>query len=388
MDRNKVSKRIGVLFGGPSGEHEVSIQSGLNVYRALDATKYEKVLIGMDHDGNWRVGTPERPLLIDKAGNDFLQQVPPTSGPAVSGDSVRINPDALVVLPTRSKTPGTVELHALETNERVGEIDVFFPIAHGTFGEDGCLQGVLKGLNAPFVGAGVLGSSVGMDKDVMKRLLRDAKIPGPRFVTVRAKDREQTSFDVLEKTLGLPLFVKPCNMGSSVGIRRVNTATEFAEAIDIAFAYDTKVIVEENILGRELECAVLGNEYPEASLPGEVVVASHTFYSYEAKYIDDTVARTVIPAELDAEKMREIRALAVKTYETLECAGLARVDFFLCENGTFLVNEINTLPGFTKISMYPKMWEATGIPQVQLLDKLVDLALDRHAKEMALKRTY
>jgi D-alanine-D-alanine ligase len=388
MEQDKVNKRIGILFGGPSGEHEVSIQSGLNIYRALDATKYEKVLIGMDHDGNWRVDVPGRPLLVDKQGKDFLQQTAPTSGPAVSADAVRINPNALMVLPTRSATPGTVELHALETNERVGEIDIFFPIAHGSFGEDGCLQGVLKGLNAPFVGAGVLGSSVGMDKDVMKRLLRDAKIPGPRFVTVRAKDREQTSFDVLEKTLGLPLFVKPCNMGSSVGIHRVTDAPGFHAAIAEAFAYDTKVIIEENVRGRELECAVLGNDYPEASLPGEVVVASHTFYSYEAKYIDDTVARTMIPADLDAEKMRELRALAVKTYETLECAGLARVDFFLREDGVLLVNEINTLPGFTKISMFPKMWEATGIPQVQLLDKLVELAFDRHTKEMALKRTY
>ena len=383
-----MKKRIGVLFGGPSGEHEVSIQSGLNVHRALDANKYEKTLIGMDHNGNWRIGMPGRPLLIDKAGNDFLQQATPTSGPAVSPDGVRINPDALVVVCVRSKTAGVVELHALETNERVGEIEVFFPIAHGTFGEDGCLQGVLRGLNAPFVGASVLGSSVGMDKDVMKRLLRDAKIPGPRFVTVRAKDREQTSFDVLEKTLGAPIFVKPCNMGSSVGIRRVSTAAEFAEAIDMAFAYDTKVIIEEGIRGRELECAVLGNDYPQASLPGEVVVASHTFYSYEAKYIDDNIARTVIPADLDADTTRKLREMAVKAYETLECAGLARVDFFLCEDGTLMVNEINTLPGFTKISMYPKMWEATGIPQVELLDKLVELALDRHAKELALKRTY
>ena len=388
-------KRIGILFGGPSGEHEVSIQSAINIHRALDPERYEKILIGMDLQGAWRIASPGHPLLVGANGSDALSEIPADpaqpagaakpSGAAVSPDGLRINPAAPVVIPEAGS--GRVILVDLATAAPRQEIDVFFPIAHGTFGEDGCLQGLLKLLGAPFVGAGVLGSAAGMDKDVMKRLMRDAGIPIPRFVVVRSRERDQISFDVLSKTLGTPLFVKPCNLGSSVGIHKITDAESFDAALADAFRYDLKVIIEEGIRGREIECSVLGNDSPLASVPGEIIVHAD-FYSYYAKYIDPDGAALEIPARLDKTKAQEIRDLAVRAFEALECQGMARVDFFLKEDGAVLVNELNTLPGFTRISMYPKMWEASGLPYGKLLDRLIELALERHEAESRLKRTY
>jgi len=266
-------------------------------------------------------------------------------------------------------------------------LDVIFPILHGTYGEDGTVQGLLKLANIPFVGPGVLSSAMAMDKDVTKRLLRDAKIPVARFTLLHAYDRERYDFSYLVSQVGLPFFVKPANLGSSVGISKVKTENDFQEALDKAFSYDHKVLVEEFIEGREIECAVLGNENPIASLPGEVI-PQHEFYSYEAKYLDEEGAKFEIPVSLAFGITEKIQELAIETYRTLCCEGMARIDFFLKADGSIYVNEINTIPGFTKISMYPKLWMASGISYSKLLDSLIELALERHKKESRLKTTF
>jgi D-alanine-D-alanine ligase len=355
-----LKKRIGILFGGKSGEHEVSVQSAESIRGALDKTHYDVTAIGIDKQGVWRLLDGERPLT--DVGD----------GPAI--------------LPVAAPEGATV-LREAGSGRDLGEIDLFFPIAHGTFGEDGSLQGLLRLLDAPFVGAGVLGSAVGMDKDVMKRLFRDAGLPVAPFVVFRDIDRAEVSFDVLASRLGVPFFVKPCNLGSSVGISKVGNVSEFDAAIDLAFAYDRKIVVEQNVEGREIECAVLGNDSPKASVVGEILVHAD-FYSYEAKYIDENGAGLAIPAEIDDETTREIQRLSVEAFQAVECAGMARLDFFLRPDGEIVLNEINTLPGFTRISMYPKLWEASGLPYPKLLDELVSLALETHAKEAALRRSF
>lgn len=312
--------KIGVLFGGKSAEHEVSLQSAKNVIYALDKKKYEVVPIKIGKDGKF----------------DF---------------SFLVN------------------------------FDVIFPVLHGPFGEDGSMQGLLKLAGVPFVGPSVLGSAVGMDKEIAKRVLRDNGIPIGDFRVFSAN--EKIDFNKIKKELGLPLFIKPANMGSSVGISKVRNEKEFKKAVKDAFLYDSKIIIEEFIEGREIECAVLGNENPIASLPGEII-ANQDFYSYSAKYIDEgSVA--VIPAKIDARTTKKIQTLAVQTFKVLNCEGMSRVDFFLKKNGEVLVNEINTIPGFTDISMYPKMWEKSGLPISKLLDKLIKLAMERFNKEKKLK---
>jgi D-alanine-D-alanine ligase len=363
-----VKKQVAIIFGGRSGEHEVSLQSAESIRNALDKELFEPVLIGIDKKGVWRLQDPARSLLESPDGS-----VP----------RVREETTGLMAVGER----GRALLREKNTGDVIREIDVFFPIAHGTFGEDGCLQGMLELLDAPYVGAGVLGSAAGMDKDVMKRLLRDAGLPGPRFVIVHAHEKDQISFDVLAKQLGVPFFIKPCNLGSSVGIAKIKSARSFDKALREAFRYDTKVIIEEGVVGRELECAVLGNAHPEASVVGEIVVNAD-FYSYEAKYLDENGAILKIPAPIDEETAKRVRQMAVRVFETLECAGMGRVDFFLKENGEILVNEINTLPGFTRVSMYPKLWEATGLPYPKLVTRLIELAEERHAQRSALKRDF
>lgn len=315
----KKKLKIGVLFGGKSAEHEVSIASAKNIINALDKNKYQITPIKISKDGKFRV-------------------------------------------------------------ERLRKFDVIFPILHGPFGEDGSMQGLLKLLEVPFVGAGVLGSAVGMDKDVMKRLLHEAKIPTPNFLVFHQGDK--LSFVKIKKTLGLPLFLKPANMGSSVGINKVKNEKEFKKAVQIAFKYDTKIIIEEFIDGREVECSILGNENPIASLPGEII-ASDEFYSYEAKYI--TTSTTLTQVKFNPNTKKRIQELALKTYQVLNCEGMGRVDFLLRKNGEVLVNEINTIPGFTDISMYPKLWAETGLSQIKLLDRLIDLAIERFEREQKLK---
>jgi D-alanine-D-alanine ligase len=257
---------------------------------------------------------------------------------------------------------------------------------HGPYGEDGTIQGFLKMADVPFVGAGILGSAVGMDKDVMKRLLRDAGIPVGKFIVLQSHDKI-TPFAEAEAALGSPLFIKPANMGSSVGISKVADGAEYTAAVDLAFRYDDKIVVEEFIPGREIECGVLGNEEPAASVPGEVIPA-HDFYSYDAKYLDEKGASLQIPAKLDEKTVKRIQELAIKTFRALCCEGLARVDFFLKTNGDLIVNEINTIPGFTKISMYPKMWEASGVSYTDLITRLIELAISRHEKIARLKTSF
>jgi D-alanine-D-alanine ligase len=358
--------RVGILFGGKSAEHEVSLQSAKNVLEALDRKKYEPVLIGIDKSGRW--------LLNDQS--KFLLNAEDPKG-------IRLNPqsEAVVLAP---QSEGT--LVKLTGGQRGGAVDVIFPILHGPFGEDGTAQGLLKLADIPFVGAGVLGSAVGMDKDVMKRLLRDGGVPIGKFLVFRVHEPVPAFKTVTEK-LGLPFFIKPANMGSSVGINKVHNEKEYQPAVKEAFQYDRKVILEEFIEGRELECAVLGNETPEASLPGEVI-STHEFYSYNAKYLDENGAALEIPAKLPKELAEEIQALAIKTFQALNCEGLARVDFFLRGTRELVVNEINTMPGFTRISMYPKLWEASGIGYTELIGRLIDLAIARHRQEKGLKTSY
>ena len=354
--------RVGILFGGKSAEHEISLQSARNVIQALDTNKYEVVHIGVTKAGAWLApGVSERYLATS------LKQ--PTKGPEKSREVVMLAPSGEGIL---TRDSGTIE----------GKIDVVFPVLHGPFGEDGTVQGLLKLADVPFVGAGVLGSAVGMDKDVMKRLLRDAGIPIGKFMVVHS--HEKVKFADVKKKLGLPLFVKRANLGSSVGVSKVTSEQDFKYALKLAFEFDTKVLVEEFIDGREIECSVLGNEDPVASVPGELRLQSE-FYSYEAKYLDPEAMTPRIPASLSKEATKKVQELAVAAFKALCCEGMGRVDFFVCKDGRVLVNEINTIPGFTNISMYPKMWEASGLPYAKLIDKLIGLAIERHAKEKKLK---
>ena len=269
----------------------------------------------------------------------------------------------------------------------LGRIDVVFPVLHGAFGEDGTVQGLLKLADLPFVGAGVLGSAVGMDKDVAKRLLRDAGIAIARFLVFQVWQREEIHYADIVSQLGLPLFIKPANAGSSVGVAKVTDEGQFAAAIDDAFRFDRKILIEEAIVGREVECAVLGNDRPEASAIGEIIPA-HDFYSYAAKYIDENGAVLAIPAQLSEEAVRKVQKTAILAYQTLCCEGMARVDFFLKSDNTVVVNEINTIPGFTAISMYPKLWEISGLSYPALIDRLIRLALERHEAEHRLSTNY
>ena len=354
--------RVAVLFGGKSAEHEVSIRSAANVVAALDPKKYDVVAIGIEKSGRWLPANASQRKLL---GTSDITAMRGTS--------------ALAVRPE-----GNGELIG-GNNVSSGSIDVVFPVLHGPFGEDGTVQGLLKLANVPFVGPSVLGSAVGMDKDVAKRLLRDAGIPVSKFLVATRTD--PVSFVVAKKKLGLPLFIKPANMGSSVGVSKVRTKKEYDDALGGALKYDTKVMIEEFIKGRELECAVLGNESPKASIVGEII-PHHEFYSYEAKYIDENGAALEIPAKIPKKVEKKIQELAVRTFKVLACEGMGRVDFFLKANGEALVNEINTIPGFTSISMYPKLWEASGIPPRKLVDTLIALAIARFKRDAKLKTSY
>jgi len=363
---NKI--RVGILFGGKSAEHEVSLQSAKNIVEAIDKDMYEVVLIGIDKQGHWYLNETSRFLL--HAENPKLIALNRSS-------------DNVVLVPSEKDN----HLISLSTNQSLGRIDVVFPVLHGPFGEDGTVQGLLKLFDIPFVGAGVLGSAVGMDKDVMKRLLRDAGIPVPKFLVFHEHELGKINFEQVSKHLGLPVFVKPANLGSSVGIHKIKDESQFKPALEDAFQYDTKILFEEFIQGREIECSVLGNENPLVSIPGEII-PQHEFYSYEAKYIDEKGARLVIPARLSSEVTKQIQSLALQSYKVLCCEGMARVDFFVRDEKEIFISEINTIPGFTKISMYPKLWEASGIPYTELIDRLIQLALERFGRERKLKISY
>ena len=360
----KKKLRVAILFGGQSAEHEISLISARNIAAAMDKKKYQIVAIGIDKQGRW---------FIDEGARLLRESTP-------SRVEFRDGRKATAVLPGSTATP----MIRLAPRRVLGRVDVVFPVLHGPFGEDGTVQGLLKLANLPFVGAGVLGSAVGMDKDVMKRLLRDARIPVPKFLVFERSAAGQIDFARVKRALGLPLFVKPANLGSSVGISKVTNEKEFGSALREAFRYDNKILLEECILGREIECSVLGNEKPIASLPGEIVT-SHDFYSYDAKYLDEKGARLIVPARLPKALVKRIQELALQSFKILCCEGMARVDFFLRGQSEIIVNEINTIPGFTKISMYPKMWQASGISYTELIDRLIRLALERFHKEKNLR---
>ena len=338
--------RIVVLFGGRSGEHEVSIRSAASVIQALDRSQYEIIPVAITKQGKWLSPAESARLLPSH-----------TVGPLSTRTAIAL-----------SQQPGAAT-----------GLDVVFPVLHGTFGEDGTVQGFLELADLPYVGAGVLGSAVAMDKDVMKRLFRERGLPTVDHLAVPRRERHEHTAR-FEERFGYPMFVKPANLGSSVGITKVHDRAELTQALDLAAQHDSKIIVEPAIDGREIECAVLGNDQPEASVPGEVIPGGE-FYDYQAKYIDDT-SELVIPAALNADQTSEIRRLAVAAFQAVECTGLARVDFFL-ENasGRILLNELNTMPGFTSISMYPKLWEASGVPYSKLVDRLVKLALERQEEK-------
>jgi D-alanine-D-alanine ligase len=348
--------RVAILFGGKSAEHEISLKSARNVAEAIDKNKYDVALIGIDKEGHW---------------------LPPQKSSALLGQTSVPTEQTSIAL-----APGERGLITSSEEPDSGSIDVVFPILHGPLGEDGTVQGLLRLANVPFVGAGVLGSAVGMDKDVMKRLLRDAGIPIGKFFV--ATQVEPVPFDRAAAELGLPIFIKPANLGSSVGVSKISNATEYETAVQEAFEYDSKILIEEYIKGREIECSVLGNENPIASLPGEVIVHAD-YYSYDAKYFDENGASIRIPADLPSDTIQRIQETAIKTFKVLCCEGMGRVDSFVTDDGRVLVNEINTIPGFTNISMYPKMWEASGVSYTELIDRLIQLAIERFEKQKRLR---
>jgi D-alanine-D-alanine ligase len=361
--------RVGILFGGRSGEHEVSLASAASVIRALNPDKYEAVPIGIAKDGRWLVGDSATRLLPEvlKSGERVVLPGDPTAG-------------SLLSLPSAGGPSGA--------GSRLG-LDVVFPVLHGTFGEDGTIQGLLELADLPYVGAGVLASAVGMDKDVQKRLFRDAGLPVVPFHAFSRTQWEAEREDVLallRKKFQFPLFVKPANLGSSVGMTRVAKAAELGAAIDAAAEYAQKILIERGVKAREIEVSVLGNDEPMASIPGEIV-PHRKFYDYTAKYLEQGT-RLKIPAKLSKQQVGKFQAMAIRAYRAIDGAGMARADFFL-EKGTgkIYVNELNTIPGFTAISMYPKLWEASGIPYTNLVDLLIELALKRQAEKARTKFT-
>ncbi len=369
ISRDKTAKtRVGIFFGGQSAEHEVSLQSAKNVLDAIDTSTFEPVLIGIDKQGSWHMlgrewASPELELGMSDRSADASSQKHP-----------------IVTL-----VPGSGRLIDVASGAELPPIDVALPILHGPHGEDGTLQGLLELANIPYVGPGVLGSAVGMDKDVMKRLLRQAGLPVADCVVFTLSQRHLIKPAEIFAQLGTPVFVKPANMGSSIGVARAETADALETAIDAAFAYDVKILIESAVDGDEIECAVLGNDQPEASIVGRILPRAGDFYSYEAKYLDENGAILEIPADIPADVSDKVRALATHAFATLGCEGMSRVDMFLTKTGDIVINEINTIPGFTKISMYPKLWEASGLPYSKLITKLINLALERQARRASLK---
>jgi D-alanine-D-alanine ligase len=357
--------RIGVIFGGRSGEHEVSLASAASVIRALDPGKYEAVPIGITKDGRWLVGSPAQKMLPDilRAGQHVMLSADPTAASLVPMDGAGAAPGAGL------------------------SVDVVFPVLHGTYGEDGTVQGLLDLAGLPFVGSGVLGSAVGMDKDIAKRLFLQAGLPVGDFLAVARSDWEKRRAQIetaVRKKFRFPVFVKPATLGSSVGMTKAHSREEFAAAMDLAAEFGQKILVERNIRGREIEVAVLGNDQPEASIPGEII-PHREFYDYTAKYLEDGT-RLDIPAKLTKAQVRRFQECAVRAFRCLELRGMARVDFFLEKaSGRIYLNEVNTIPGFTSISMYPKLWEASGIPYRELIGRLIDLALAEHAEKQRTK---
>ena len=389
MEHSKI--RVGVLFGGRSSEHEISMRSALTVMSAMDPARYEIVPIGIGRDGRWYLRADAIRMLSEAA--------PRLEALAGGGIEVSLLPhpaaNALVEASDNGTRITTQTGGGSARSDRgglPGPLDVVFPVLHGSYGEDGTVQGLLELAGIPYVGAGVLGSAVGMDKDIQKRLLREAGLPVVRYAAIERWQWREDPGRVadLARALEYPVFIKPNALGSSVGISKVKHESALGAALEEGFAYDTKVLIEAACVGRELECAVLGNQRPEASIPGEILVkGSHEFYSYESKYVDPQGSESLIPAPLSAAQSEHLRELACAAFRALGLRGMARVDFLARPTlSEIYINEVNTIPGFTTISMYPKLWEASGLPLSRLIDRLIELALEEHRDRAALKITY
>ncbi len=353
---------LGLIFGGRSGEHEVSLQSARSIANTVNRNKYNLYLIALDKQGNW--------YLADES--DYLNNA---DDPSLI--SLKVRSDQQVALIPKNNS--NILIRLIDCKELVS-LDVAFPIIHGTFGEDGALQGFITMLNIPCVGADVLGSAIGMDKLIAKELLIRAGIPVASYLLAKKEIDLDRVINETETRLGYPVFIKPACSGSSVGVNKANNWQELMDMVQKALRFDRRVLIEEAIKGREIECSVLGNEELIASIPGEII-PRHAFYSYEAKYIDTQGAKLEMPANISEDIKQQVQELAKKAYQTLSCSGMARVDMFLKKNGELILNEINTLPGFTKISMYPKLMELSGIPYPELIDRLIDLAIQRHGEQ-------
>jgi D-alanine-D-alanine ligase len=378
--------RVGVIYGGRSGEHEISVASAAAIFKHIDRTRYEPIPIRIEKDGRWTLAD-RAPAALSAA--EVIQQARLNAA-----RHLRAGRDTLLAAYPNEETLITVERRP-PTTDQEGEqavvtglsLDVVFPVLHGPHGEDGTVQGLLELANVPYVGAGVLGSAVGMDKAVMKMVFTASGLPTVAWRSFVRADWDRDPGRILAdlKPLGLPLFVKPANMGSSVGISKVKTESQLVPAVQTALEYDRKVIVEVGVVNpREIECSVLGNEDPIVSVPGEIIPAGE-FYDYDAKYLDEG-SRSIIPADLEGDQAREVQRLAIAAFRAIDACGLSRVDFLLPQDtGAIFVNEINTMPGFTTISMYSKMWEASGITYSALVDRLIQLALARHAEKQQLR---
>jgi D-alanine-D-alanine ligase len=369
--------RVGIIFGGRSGEHAVSIASAASVMEAIDRERYEVVPIGITSEGRWLAGVNPRLLAAGATMDERAQGV---TAVTMTGDPTRHG-----LVPSQAAQGDQCDDEGADST-----LDVVIPVLHGTYGEDGTLQGLLEMAGVAYAGCGVLGSALGMDKEKAKMVFRAAGLPVVDWLTVYRYEHDRDPEALcqrIEASFAYPVFVKPANLGSSVGVGKAHDCDELRRALAIALEFDRKAIIEPGIKARELECGVLGNDEPEASIVGEVV-PSNEFYDYRAKYIDNA-SRLYIPAQIPDEQAEEVRRLAVAAFRALDLSGLARVDFFLDrDSGQLYVNEVNTMPGFTQISMYPKLWEASGIPYPQLLDRLIQLALERHADRQRTRTSY
>lgn len=381
--------RVGILFGGRSGEHEVSLLSAASVLNAIDKDKYEVVPIGITKAGQWVTETHAERLLRGETGHEARGRHLRAGDPQATPGAATLAKGEAVIVPPVPQSHGLVPFEsAAHPAQKSIDVDVIFPVLHGTFGEDGTIQGLLELADIPYVGAGVLGSAAGMDKDVMKQLFAGAGLAIVKHVTILRSQWEQDpkkAIKLVESRLKYPVFVKPANLGSSVGISKAHDRKELGPAIDVAASYDRKIVIEEGVGGkkrkaRELEVAVLGNDEPKASTVGEIVPAAE-FYDYNAKYVDEGSV-PVIPAKLSKKQTRQVQRMAIRAFQSVDCSGLARVDFLMDpKGGKIYLNEINTMPGFTSISMYPKLWAASGVGYAELIDRLIRLGLERHAEK-------
>jgi D-alanine-D-alanine ligase len=382
--------RVGVIYGGRSGEHEVSVASAASIIKHLDRTRYEPVPIRIEKDGRWTLA--DKPPTVVKAAEVIENARVQAARPVRPGREAHLvaHPGDETVLTIERRPSSDVNEGTTAVVTGLG-LDVIFPVLHGPYGEDGTVQGLLELANVPYVGAGVLGSAVGMDKAVMKQLFAAAGLPVCKYLVTIRREWERDPDVIVRRVgteLGYPVFVKPANLGSSVGISKAKNDTELVEAVRVAAEFDRKIVIEAGVPNaREIECAVLGNDEPSASIAGEIL-PSREFYDYEAKYLDEG-SKPLIPAPIDADMMKRVQQLAIEAFRAVDGAGMSRVDFLMNgQSGELFLNEVNTIPGFTTISMYPQMWEASGLPYAALIDRLIALAIERHAEKQQLRTSF